>query len=669
VNHGSGESDVESTIVVKRNLLLYAFVVFLLAVTVIPWLYSTLGGIPSAGPEDVSSSHAAQIYANVNQSSPVIAPENIKFVELPASETIKTAAPFGQLAVGSLPVIFWALFLLGLSGTLISLILWSTRRRFIKGTWGWRVTLTSWILLAGASIAVLITAIPMSIWDESYVFAGAAKNFAEAGIPGVLITGPKGVAESSVDLLVILVAGLMTIIFRALEADSALIIAAILLSSMSAFVVAVIARNKFGSNRTVSIGMAVILLLTPATVSTLSGGMPTVIGTVAWPILGLTLYLALATKSHVPLVWISIALLFVRWDMGTIAVVACVGLFVSQVFDQRNQRANEVNPAAKFAWILLFPLAGLAVLTSVRFVLFGSLVPSGLRGKSVGIDGAYLQSGVSYFRETLLETMWLLVVLVIVAATLFYLKSSSLRHYVLTLVVISIPAVIYLPGGRDWFPTFWSRYTLPSVAAVLIVSFALLSGSTWTRQVVRKTWLGLVAIVLAVQLPGTLGIYQGLVNEKSENSRVECLAQAGQNLRQAFPDLTSVASPEVNTVAYFADARLTDLIGIVDPRTASVPKSPLSPGDPIHRRANPELISLDQPDAIYLYEGADCITPNKSPEDEVIAWNELLGSDISRFRAGDLNALLANYTPVTIRVQDLSAARFLVRNELTKNLL
>ena len=129
-----------------------------------------------------------------------------------------------------------------------------------------------------------------------------------------------------------------------------------------------------------------------------------------------------------------------------------------------------------------------------------------------------------------------------------------------------------------------------------------------------------------------------------------------------------MASPEVNTVAYYADARLTDLIGIVDPRTASVPKSPLAPGDPIHRRANPDVIATDQPDAIYLFEGADCVTPNTSLEDEVTAWNELLGSDLSRFRAGNLSSLLVNYKPVTIWIPDRVAVRFLVKNDLVQNL-
>jgi hypothetical protein len=662
------ELDTDSTVRLEKKFFLYAIVIFLLMVTLIPWLYTTLGGLPSAGPDDVSSVHAAQIYSNVNQPSPIITPENIKLVELPANEKLNTSTPFGQLASGSLALVVKVLFLVGLSATIISLIPRIARKRFMRETWEWRLTLSSWILLSGASLTALVMSIPMMIWDEAYVFASAARNFAESGVPGVLITGPKGVAESSVDLLVILVAGLIKIMFRVIEADTSLIISAILLSSVAALIVAVIARNKFGSSRAVSIGMAVILLLTPATISTLSGGMPTVIGTVAWPILGLTLYLALSTKSYTPLALTSVALLFVRWDMGTIAVVTCGVILAVQLLRRRKQQTNDDTLDAKFSWILLVPVAIFGAVTLIRFAFFGSLVPSGLLGKSVGIDGAYLQSGVSYFRETLLETLWLLVVLVTVAAAFIYLKSDSKRHYFLSLVVVSIPAIAYLPGGRDWFPTFWSRYTLPSVAAVLILSLALLSSSTWTRKATRKTWVGLVTILFAVQIPGTLGIVQGLNKDKSGVYRVECLAQAGQSLRQAFPDLTSVASPEVNTVAYYADAHLTDLIGIVDPRTASVPKSPLAPGDPIHRRANPDIIATDQPDAIYLYEGADCVTPNTSLEDEVTAWNELLGSDLSRFRAGNLNSLLVNYKPVTIRIPDRVAVRFLVKNDLVQNL-
>ena len=109
------ELDTDSTVRLEKRFFLYAIVIFLLMVTLIPWLYTTLGGLPSAGPDEVSSVHAAQIYSHVNQPSPIITPENIKLVELPATEKFNAPTPFGQLASGSLALVVKVLFLVGLS--------------------------------------------------------------------------------------------------------------------------------------------------------------------------------------------------------------------------------------------------------------------------------------------------------------------------------------------------------------------------------------------------------------------------------------------------------------------------------------------------------------------------------------------------------------------------
>ena len=48
------ELDTDSTVRLEKRFFLYAIVIFLLMVTLIPWLYTTLGGLPSAGPDEVS---------------------------------------------------------------------------------------------------------------------------------------------------------------------------------------------------------------------------------------------------------------------------------------------------------------------------------------------------------------------------------------------------------------------------------------------------------------------------------------------------------------------------------------------------------------------------------------------------------------------------------------
>ena len=647
-----------------RTYLLVAVVTFLAAVVIVPWIASTVGGMPSAGPGNVTSEHAAEIYANVAETSPQLGPESIRVKVISMDDTLTTALPFSQLQSNFTTSTIQGLLVVSSITVLLTSLMWFALPGFRTRTWGFAMSVISWILLASSIMGWIVVRILTVTWDEAFVFASAADNFSETGTPGVPVTGPQGVAESSVDLLVILGAGAIKILSQVIQTEVALIFSSILLSSIFACCVALVAHRKYQVSRLVSLGISVGLLLIPATISTLAGGMPTVVGTIAWPLFGLVFFVAVVSGSRRPLAWTAVAMLFVRWDLGAIAAAASFGLWLYDLIVEKKKKHNLNSEVISGNWILLIPIGGLLALTVYRIFVFGSPVPSGLLGKNVGIDGAYLQTGVSYFRETLLDSLWMLVLAAFVAVAILFVKRELTRRYVITIFVISLPAIIYLPGGRDWFPTLWTRYTLPSAAAIVVLSLVLMASARWSSRPSRKTLAVLVSGVLIIQLPGYLGIYQGIVSETTVPIRADCLALAGQSLKTAFPTVQSVASPEVNTVAYFAGAKLTDLIGIVDPRTAGVPKSPLSPGDLIHRRANPNLISTDVPDAIYLYEGADCLVEDVNPDTEALEWTEFLAQDISKFRAGSMSKLLENYSPVTIFSPGDGAFRFLVRNDL-----
>lgn len=647
-----------------RNDILIAVVAFFAAVVIVPWIASTSGALPSAGPDYVTSEHAAEIYANVADVSPQFAPESIQIRVISMADTLTGALPFSQLHSDFATNVIQVLLVMSAITVLLTTFLWFAIPNFRRRTWGFSLTLISWVFFS-ISIAVWAIARVMSVtWDEAFVFASAANNFSESGIPGVPVTGPQGIAESSVDLLVIIGAGTIKVWSQTLQTEVALILASILLSSFFAFFVALVAHRKYEVSRLLSVGISVGLLLIPSTISTLSGGMPTVIGTIAWPLFGLVFFVALASGSRKPLAWTAVVMLFVRWDLGAIAAAASLGLWMHDLVVEKKNSQKLHSEGKNHSWILLIPIVGLFALTVYRIFVFGSPVPSGLLGKNVGFDGAYLQSGVAYFRETLLDSLWLLVIVVFVAVTIYSLKRALTRRYIISILVISLPAIIYLPGGRDWFPTIWSRYTLPSAAGIVVLSLVLMASARWSSRPSRKLLTVLVSGVLIIQLPGFLGLYQGIVSKATVMNRADCLALAGRSLKVAFPTVHSVASPEVNTVAYFAGAKLTDLIGIVDPRTAGTPKSPLSPGDLIHRRANPSIISTDKPDAIYLYEGADCLLVDFSPETEAVKWTEFLAQDVSKFRAGSISNLLENYSPVTIFSPGDGAFRFLIRTDL-----
>ncbi len=646
-----------------RTYLLVAVVTFLAAVVIVPWIAITVGGMPSAGPDNVTSEHAAEIYANVAEISPQLGPESIRVIEISMTDNLTSSLPFSQIHSDFTTRAIQVLLGVSAITVLLTSLMWFAMPSFRAKTWGFLLSVISWTLLAASIVVWVVSRILGITWDEAFVFASAAKNFSETGVPGVPVTGPNGVAESSVDLLVIIGTGAIKVVSRAFQTEVALIFASILLSAIFAFCVAFVAHRKYQVSRLVSVGISVGLLLIPATMSTLAGGMPTVVGTIAWPLFGLVFFVAVASGSRQPLVWTAVAMLFVRWDLGAIAAATSFGLWIYEVIVEKKSNPK-LNPRVKNRnWMLLIPIVGLLGLTGYRLFVFGSPAPSGLLGKNVGIDGAYLQTGVAYFRETLLDSLWLLVIAVFIAMAILFVSRETTRRYFITLFVISLPAITYLPGGRDWFPTAWTRYTLPSAAAIVVLSLVLIASARWSSRPSRKILGILISILLIIQVPGYLGVYQGIVSEATVAPRANCLALAGKSLKVAFPTVQSVASPEVNTVAYFAGAKLTDLIGIVDPRTAGAPKSPLIPGDLIHRRANPNLISTDAPDAIYLYEGADCSLEGLNPETEAVKWSEFLAQDVSKFRAGSMSKLLESYSPVTIHSLDNGAFRFLVRTD------
>jgi hypothetical protein len=172
---------------------------------------------------------------------------------------------------------------------------------------------------------------------------------------------------------------------------------------------------------------------------------------------------------------------------------------------------------------------------------------------------------------------------------------------------------------------------------------------------------------LLLLIPLNIESISRLQVDSSANTRVTCLAKAGFTLRSNFPEISTVATAEVNTLAFFAGASLTDLIGIVDSRTAGVPPAPLSAGDILHRRANPDLIFNDESDAIYLYEGADCSGKIPTLEEDVDQWNLLLNAAVTRYRAGKPSELFENYQPITLIAQNQIVARFLIKKSIASN--
>ena len=190
-----------------RTHVLIAIISFLTAVVIIPWIASTVGGIPSAGPENATSEHAAEIYSNVVESSPQLGPDSIRVKVISSADTLTSDLPFSQLRITSTTSTIQVLVAVSTITVLVTSLIWFAVPGFRTRTWGFVVSVISWVLLAASGVAWIVARISSFTWDEAFVFASAADNFSESGVPGVPVTGPQGVAESSVDLLVIIGAG------------------------------------------------------------------------------------------------------------------------------------------------------------------------------------------------------------------------------------------------------------------------------------------------------------------------------------------------------------------------------------------------------------------------------------------------------------------------------
>jgi hypothetical protein len=502
-------------------------------------------------------------------------------------------------------------------------------------------------------------------WDEVYLFASAAENFAKHGVPGVSVSGKNPFAESSVDFLVIVVAGSLMALFPGMLADTAVVVSGLALAFLTLTLILVSLRRVIGLGTTQSFLLGASVALFPFWYLSFLSFMPTGISILIWTLFAISFYGSLSSRN---LVWSSLsssAVLLIRWDLGILAILAVLATTVF-AFVSMRRKPQDINPWLGL-WSISIPLGLLLLTTILRVTTFGTAIPSGLSGKSIGFDPAFIGGGLRYLNATLLESFLFLPVIVLLIIAFSLVKSRDRRILFYAVSVILAPSLSAVLAGGDWFPIEWARYTSPSVLAIIILALALILKSPAKiiehRTKTRGVKFLSVASTLLLLLPPNIGAAARLQIGASSETRVTCLAKAGFALRSVYPEISTVASAEVNTVAFFAQASLTDLIGIVDSRIANVPPAPWSAGDILHRRANPSLIFQDKSDALYLWEGSDCSGKTPTPEEDAEQWNSLLNSDVTRYRAGDPSELFEKYQPTTI-ISENHFVRFLVKRSI-----
>ncbi len=634
-------------------------------VRLLEWASEAVIGLPAASPSNPFSDAARRVYESL--STPNVSIHDVIVGRLtPAGQGhYMPPAPWSQLASlqdwTSVIVVFGAIFL----GAALVIGLRRPRR--------WRQGAVALLGLSGAGFLALALAVNSltGAWDEVFIFASQAVNLAGGHLPGVSVTGPVGVAESSADAAATHVAGALMALAPALAPTTALVVGYLLATVAVLGAVIYLAWRWFHGHVLVLTASCVFLvMLFPENMAALASGVPLMLATAGLVLLGLGLARVLTGGSPWVLVPVGLVSGWIRWEYALLAVL---GLVIALL---KAWRHSGLRAAWRPAGWALVSLAGAVVIVGgVRKIAFDSWVPSGVRVKVAGIDGAYLHGGLSYLDALRGLTSWdVLLALLIVGLAVI----PSVRRFGLAVAIVILPAITAVAAGGDWFPSAWARYLVPSIAAAaFLVVLALASpdevnrGSSPAAQTGRhRTRLLLPTLVVLAVLGGSTpvaiqvlaNLEQPAANRQGEG-RTACLARAGELLRLALPPGVGIATAEVNTLAFYAKQPLTDLSGLVDPRVAIAPRAPLAPGDVMHRRANRDIIPSDRPGAIYLFEGISCGNPGLSPSELGKLWNLLVNRQITRFRAGAPQALLASYQPMTLEGPSDSVS-VLVRRDL-----
>lgn len=632
----------------------------LLFLALIPILFALASSLATqlpTAPQDKINVSASEVYERLDRSmfpDIEVGSADILVKIANPSSSFSSIAPFNEL--GSLienpsrSFLFWSFLLASISIFIISIFLLKKRPRFI--------VLKQLLIIASlclSSLPVIIYSLRPT-WDEAFAFVSQAENFAKIGIWGISTTGNHAFSESSADWFMTIVAGLFMKILPFLSGETAVVAAILSLQFvMACFTTLVISRLPNVSPIGASFFVGTLFFFFPQTLLTGAAVLPTAVAAQGLVVLTSSLFASILTNRISFFIWGGLLAILARWEYGLLVALSTLIIILS--FYLSNGR--KIHP--KVLVFSLVPSFFFGILELIRLSLFGTLVPAGAAYKNQGVDGAYVSSGIDYLSRTVQVNFWPLVVSFGIILSLLIIRERKLKF---TFIVVAIVGLIPLSNsviaGGDWFDIAYARYTIPTLLSLIVLTFITINSQQISNSK-RETfsWL-LVGIVIFSQLPSAKVVADN-VDPGPVYGRVNCLAEGGEILKNHVPPQSGVATAEINTVGYFSGQPLTDLSGLVDARVASQPLTPMSAGDPHHRKTLTSILSDDKPGAIYLYEGSDC-TGQQSEDTE--AWNLLINRDITRFRAETPQFLLENYQPVSFYTSDEHVHRYLIRRDI-----
>ena len=258
------------------------------------------------------------------------------------------------------------------------------------------------------------------------------------------------------------------------------------------------------------------------------------------------------------------------------------------------------------------------------------------------------------------------------AQKILYQYSKQTEHLnpllVLNFVFLALTTTFALIAGGDYFSPLLMRYQFPFLIIIsLMISLKLYSFS----KIFNENYSGLVGIPkkhwrLDLHLIVSFSILVFLLFFRSNsaqmaiedikqvdlNGRVTCEAAAAISLKQAFPGIETIATPEVNGFAYHSKASLIDLIALVDPQSELDGYI----GDALHKfRITQNANDVLSTDVLWLYGGSECAESESLLTQENMYPERLHGLAAGwpgNFRVIDFNAYVEKgFSPVVIEFE------------------
>lgn len=194
-------------------------------------------------------------------------------------------------------------------------------------------------------------------------------------------------------------------------------------------------------------------------------------------------------------------------------------------------------------------IAGGALLTGLRWLLFGDVLPNTFYAKLPDFG-----AGISYLKSFVLSCPGALLVILAILGAMW----GELRHRSFFMASLAWMVAPVLEGG-DWMPH--DRFLLP---AVVFLALAAL-GAAWVPQKSLRRGTGILALVLVGMLAWQdLAMVRNvqLSYDRSVMREMWIAKWAQEN------GVASLASVDIGVLGYYSGARIVDVVGLTDRRIA-----------------------------------------------------------------------------------------------------